>query len=803
MAMNQVNISTRTIKAVFVSTMFLALNPIFITSAFAATDTDGDGVIDSSDNCILVANGPVVPDAGGNIQLDTDDDGYGNICDPDFDNNLIVNAADLAYFKTKFFSADPDADLNGNGVVNAADLAILKTMFFQPPGPSYIDTTTTETGMLFDSPVSGVNYNTATQSGVTDAQGNYSYLPGETVTFSIGDITFPPAKAAQVVTPLDMVGKTDLTDTSVINITRLLQTLDVDGDPSNGIEISTAAHTAATGLTIDFQSPTFDTDVANLVANSGSITTTLIDQATAIDNFKIALSTLLIDWESYYNYADNRQWNYTVDLNWISTLYEYTVNSNINGQDVYIHGWDPSWDPEGTKEYILRDMSSGVFMVGIQINGVDDFFATKIMMRCSNLYESCNIAGTTGEENYDMTLFSELTTITLTAGTTYNDCIKSTQTDNISGQVRHSWQCRDTGEVKHHKVDDFIFELVSITTYSPPVPGVWQQTGGPVGCAFEFQNGTCQVQTGNQCQITNLLISPVDTKILYAGTFCNGVYKSTDGGNSWSATNNGLQLGLDTYVLSMDPSYSGRLYVGTVGTGVFKSENGGDSWSPINNGITNMRVHNAPAIDPLNPSILYVGTEGPVFKSTNGGVNWSESNTGLEAVEVGNLTIDPVNTSTIYAGLHYSTGNDGGVFKSTDSGQSWTAINNGLPATTSPESSTMWLSIDPVDNQVVYVTTHGGVFKSTNGGQNWNSINNGLTTTSTGFLIIHPSNPQALYMGTLGEGVFTSTDGGANWQPFNTGLTNLNVLGLALEPKSQYALYAGTFGDGVFKNVLP
>ena len=91
------------------------------------TDSDGDGVDDQSDNCILVFN----PD-----QRDTDGDDYGNICDPDFDNNLIVNASDLAYMKTNFFSNDPDADLNGDGVVNAADLAILKKFFFKPPGPS-------------------------------------------------------------------------------------------------------------------------------------------------------------------------------------------------------------------------------------------------------------------------------------------------------------------------------------------------------------------------------------------------------------------------------------------------------------------------------------------------------------------------------------------------------------------------------------------------------------------------------------------------------------------------------------------
>jgi len=99
-------------------------------------DVDADGITDSADNCLLKANGPLIPDPGGNIQLDTDGDDYGNLCDPDFDNNLVTNAADLAYMKTRFFTTDANADLTGNGVVNAADLAIIKIMFFGPPGPS-------------------------------------------------------------------------------------------------------------------------------------------------------------------------------------------------------------------------------------------------------------------------------------------------------------------------------------------------------------------------------------------------------------------------------------------------------------------------------------------------------------------------------------------------------------------------------------------------------------------------------------------------------------------------------------------
>ena len=90
-------------------------------------DSDEDGVLDNADNCTLVAN----PD-----QRDTNADGYGNACDPDLDDDGIVNFVDAGIMKGVFFSADPDADLDGNGSVNFVDLGTLKTFFFLPPGPS-------------------------------------------------------------------------------------------------------------------------------------------------------------------------------------------------------------------------------------------------------------------------------------------------------------------------------------------------------------------------------------------------------------------------------------------------------------------------------------------------------------------------------------------------------------------------------------------------------------------------------------------------------------------------------------------
>ncbi|MBE9564792.1 MAG: hypothetical protein IMF17_06060, partial [Proteobacteria bacterium] len=90
-------------------------------------DTDADGLWDYVDNCVLEHN---------TAQRDTDGDGYGNFCDPDLNQDLIVNVADLALLKSVFFRPDPDADLNGDGVVNVADLAIMKKFFFKAPGPS-------------------------------------------------------------------------------------------------------------------------------------------------------------------------------------------------------------------------------------------------------------------------------------------------------------------------------------------------------------------------------------------------------------------------------------------------------------------------------------------------------------------------------------------------------------------------------------------------------------------------------------------------------------------------------------------
>ncbi|MFK8016523.1 MAG: dockerin type I repeat-containing protein [Gammaproteobacteria bacterium] len=91
-------------------------------------DEDADGIADAIDNCLEVPN---------TTQRDSNDDGVGNICDGDLNNDNIVNISDLSLLRAQFFTdeASPDADLDGDGAVALSDLAVMRGLFFKPPGP--------------------------------------------------------------------------------------------------------------------------------------------------------------------------------------------------------------------------------------------------------------------------------------------------------------------------------------------------------------------------------------------------------------------------------------------------------------------------------------------------------------------------------------------------------------------------------------------------------------------------------------------------------------------------------------------
>lgn len=168
----------------------------------------------------------------------------------------------------------------------------------------------TKEGVFIDSAVINIGYKTETLEGITDESGKFDYVEGESVIFFIGDLEFPSVEASSTITPLDIASSTDTSDPKVINIIRLLQSIDEDGDPSNGITITEVAKEVATPVNFDLPLDEFESsvDVTGLISHSGSTNTVLISESQAIAHFEetlldegvefIASSTIVGTWRA-------------------------------------------------------------------------------------------------------------------------------------------------------------------------------------------------------------------------------------------------------------------------------------------------------------------------------------------------------------------------------------------------------------------------------------------------------------------------------------------------------------------------
>lgn len=159
-------------------------------------------------------------------------------------------------------------------------------------------------GQFIDSAVQGLDFQTATEQGTTNTKGEFKYQKNEEVTFSIGDLTFPSAAASTILTPLELAGTQEVSDPEVINMVRLLMTLDTDGNPDNGITISPEAKATATPLDFDVPVEQFSEsqDVLDFVSNAGQdvTVTELVPKAEAQSHFQQTLDDL----DALDTYAD-------------------------------------------------------------------------------------------------------------------------------------------------------------------------------------------------------------------------------------------------------------------------------------------------------------------------------------------------------------------------------------------------------------------------------------------------------------------------------------------------------------------
>ena len=343
--------------------------------------------------------------------------------------------------------------------------------------------------------------------------------------------------------------------------------------------------------------------------------------------------------------------------------------------------------------------------------------------------------------------------------------------------------------------------------------------------------------------------------------YCPGIYKSTDGGESWKLLEE----------VTGDPS-EGGVYINEYNDSEIYSVFGRETFVSKDGGISSdvfLDTKEHPIIPDVGVEIITFGeSESEVFmaglqgvyRTYDNGKTWIETNTGF----VGSEVVDLV---TALDGTMYATTYNLGIFKSTDGGKNWVFASFGIK-----NWYGMQLATHPEDADTVFTTTNGGVYKSTNAGESWKLIGDsdlcddedaggnchyhgivvekeapfkvlvgsggdqyakegvGLTgsedngeswrNSDDGFvrdvhvskLIIDPNNSNVFYATTQGEteytdkvgdgaGVFKSTDRGNNWTQINNGLNSLETNVLAVDPNDSDVLYLGTDDDGIYKSI--
>lgn len=195
---------------------------------------------------------------------------------------------------------------------------------------------------------------------------------------------------------------------------------------------------------------------------------------------------------------------------------------------------------------------------------------------------------------------------------------------------------------------------------------------------------------------------------LYGGR--KKIYKSTNSGNTWTATNSNNELDgnpalvLETSYTNPDLVYAATAPVVVPQPGLFKTTNGGNTWTNITAGLPNRYLMDI-AIDPFNDQKAYVAVGGfgtpHLYRTTNSGTTWTAWGNGLPDVPTNTITIDPLNAQVIYLG------NDLGVYASIDGGQNWALFNEGIDDAV----LVMDISVSP-SNRKLRLATHGlGVYE--------------------------------------------------------------------------------------------
>jgi photosystem II stability/assembly factor-like uncharacterized protein len=292
----------------------------------------------------------------------------------------------------------------------------------------------------------------------------------------------------------------------------------------------------------------------------------------------------------------------------------------------------------------------------------------------------------------------------------------------------------------------------------------------------------------NGGSIFGIAVDPTTPNTLYTASFGGGVFKSLDGGGTWSAINNGLTDLAITRLVFAGPN---ALYA-AAGSSLFFTASGGNSWMKLSLAVNVDFV----LIDPTMVGRVYVFSGTTVFRSTNG-VDFAALGTLPQPeTQVFDARVVPTNAATLYA-----LGQTTGVFKSTDSGAHWAALNSGLFPQPFPDG----LVVDPSSGNLL-LTCNENVYTNAGGTSTWQQIAaTGLPTVGAFGLTIDPTMASSVYAHELASGgtngIFFSPNFGTSWSAFNTGLPEREIPVVTPDPTTSSVVYAGGRNGGVYKNV--
>jgi len=251
-----------------------------------------------------------------------------------------------------------------------------------------------------------------------------------------------------------------------------------------------------------------------------------------------------------------------------------------------------------------------------------------------------------------------------------------------------------------------------------------------------------------------MVLVPSNLKAAYVGMAAFGVFKTTDGGTTWTDINSTLD---DTFTkaMVMHPKDTNTLYLGTDGGGIYRYDVSKDEWEEVIDGLKNTYIKDI-AMDPNDPKLLYVTTDNGISKTTNGADKWTSISNGVTSRTVYCIEVDPKNPKTLYAGTE-----TGGLFKTTDGGENWVPLGGeiwmaqlsadlfGAPTDDIPETLLVTnLAINPSNSSIIYAANTKGVFRSADAGQTWAQINEGLSSTIIKNITPSNTNPVKVYAST-------------------------------------------------------